>query len=150
MSLDCLAEWLDAVREKPGLSVQAVEPGLLFCVDPGEGPLLAIEWEATSHTLHLYGHPGHAPHIAVQPRVLELGAGANEQRRLHVQGGTGLVTLSVRRSLASLDRMAFVALVDDVLADMALWGMLCGDAPAEGPQAAVSAMEALPPGVLQA
>lgn len=150
MSCAFLAEWLDAVREKPGLSVQAVDPERLFCVDPGEGPLLAIEWEPPSHTLHLYGHPGHASAPPVQPRVLEFGTGVDERRSLHVQGGTGLMTLSVKRSLASLDRMAFVALVNDVLADMALWGMLCGEAPLEGPHAAAPAMGALPPGVIRA
>jgi hypothetical protein len=144
MSLVLLAEWLHALREQPGLSVHAIDPQRLFCVDPPEGPLLAIEWESSAHTLHLYGHPGQVAaarvgrrrDLAGQARVLKLSAGAEEQRHLHVHGDTGLMTLSVRRSLASLDRAAFVALVDDVLADMALWAMVCADAPAQDPHAA--------------
>lgn len=133
MSVALLNEWLDAVRERPGLAVHATEQDTLFCVDPGDGPLLAIEWEPQAHALHLYGHPGHArwrrapAGVAHGARVLELATTADEQRHLHLQADTGLLTLSVRRSLASLDRNAFLALVDGVLADMALWAMLASD-----------------------
>lgn len=155
MSLVLLAEWLHALREQSGLSVHAIDGERLFCVDPGEGPLLAIEWEPPTHALHLYGHPGQEAAARVGPRhglagptrVLELGASADEQRHLHVHGDTGLMTLSVKRSLASLDRMAFVALVHDVLADMALWAMVCGDAPADGSRPEQPDSASLPLGV---
>jgi hypothetical protein len=169
MSLAFLSDWLDALQQSSGLRVHATEHEVLFCVDPGEGPLLAIEWEPGAHALHLYAHPGHArllplfaragqgsddededeegdegPVLDEQgeagtgsrfdapsgARVIHLMSNADEQRSLQLQAGTGLMTLSVRRSLASLDRMAFVALVDEVLADMALWAMLSGEGPA--------------------
>lgn len=157
MSIAWLSEWLEALREQPRLAVHATEHEALFCIDPGEGPLLAVEWEPQTHALHLYGHPGHAriaprsgaaqatagegdeededeafdgafaepqADAAQETLVLELSADAHEQRQLHVQGGTGLMTLSVKRCVASLDRTAFARLVDDVLADMALWALV--------------------------
>lgn len=133
MSVALLSEWLDAVRERPGLAVHATEQETLYCVDPGDGPLLAIEWEPHAHALHLYGHPGRARWRRVPAgaahggRVLELATTADEQRRLHLQAETGLMTLSVRRCLASLDRNGFLLLVDGVLADMALWALLASD-----------------------
>lgn len=159
MCEDLLNEWVQALCDQPGRSVRAVEGQALFCVDPGDGPVLAIEWEPQSHTLHLYGHPGHArfalrawsPEEASddereegepparrapvrETRVIELQHSADEQRHLHVQGASGLMTLSVRRALHSLDRTAFVALVDDVFADLALWVSLSSpDAQPEAP-----------------
>jgi hypothetical protein len=183
MSVNLLAEWLQSFQEQSGLSVHGLEAQAVFWVDAGEGRLLAIEWDAQDHTLHLYGHPGHArSSLQTLPgdgpghgdddereegeasfgqdpsepgdemRVFELSADAQEQRSLYVQGRFGLMTLSVKRCLSSLDRTAFVALVEDVLDDLGLWAMLADPvAPAEaGVELKYRGMGAWPLGVVMA
>lgn len=183
MSMNLLAEWLQAFQEHSGLCVHALEDEEVFCVDAGEGRLLAIEWDARDHTLHLYGHPGHAlsalqtlpgdgpqddeedereegempwEQHAGEPvpelRMFELSADAREQRCLHVQGRRGLMTLSVKRCLGSLDRAAFVALLEDVLDDLNLWALMADPvAPADaGAERKQTMTGAWPLGVMMA
>jgi hypothetical protein len=133
-------------------------PGVLL--DAGAASLIAIEWEADAHTLHVYGHPGHAARTRpLRGDVWEAGDDADdgdepgageayaasidvstddtERRTLHVEPDTGLVTLSLVVPFASLGVPAFAALIDDFVADMQLWStVFAGEAPVSGVDAA--------------
>lgn len=149
MSLRLLAAWLDGFRSVPGRSVWADENAGRFCLDPGDGPLIALEWDAEGHGVHLYANPGHATAagwaranddedeaiadadaddaFASHAVECDLSSSEHERRTLHVDADGGLITLSVHRSLASLSRAEFDELLEDFIADAATWSRVFAD-----------------------
>lgn len=128
MSLRLLASWLDGFRSVPGRSVWADENAGRFCLDPGEGPLIAVEWDGEGHGVHLYANPGRADEAFAHHAVeCDLSTGEHERRTLHVDADGGLLTLSVHRSLASLSRAEFDELLEDFVADTATWSRVFAD-----------------------
>lgn len=161
MALGLLNEWVRAYCESSGRSFRAMDeaPGVLLNADAAS--LIAIEWEADAHTLHVYGHPGHASRPraarsgaqeapddendddeqeeeeALFPASIDLSADDSERRTLHLDADTGRVTLSLVLPFAALGASAFQAAIDDFIAEMELWAMVfAGEAPVPGVEAA--------------
>jgi hypothetical protein len=160
MPLGLLNEWVRGHCEATGRSFRAMNeaPGVLL--DAGAASLIAIEWEADAHTLHVYGHPGHAARTGPvrsdardaaddegdddEPGAeedyaasIDVSTDDTERRTLHVEPDTGLVTLSLVVPFASLGVPAFDTLIDDFIADMQLWSaVFAGEAQVSGIDAA--------------
>ena len=152
MALDLLIQWVNGFGVARGRTAQVMDdaPGVLLDADTAS--LVAIEWDARAHAVHLYGHPGHAlaprppgggaPQEVdddqneaggdekngegggTYPASIDLSDSDAERRTLHVDPDTGLVTLSLIVPFASLTAPTFEAVIDDFIADMNLWSML--------------------------
>lgn len=156
MALDWLNEWVQGYCEATGRSFRAVDGARGVLLDADAVSLVAIEWEADAHTLHVYGHPGYvsrpvrgeAQEVSeddddddddgqgageAYPASIDLSANDTERRTLQVEPKTGLVTLSLVVPFASLDVPTFQAAIDDFIADMDLWSkVFAGEAPVPG------------------
>ncbi len=149
MPLGLLNAWVRAYGLARGLSVRSMDgaPGALL--DAGVASLLAIEWAADAHSLHVYGHPGRmpcsrAPQAPSQPELddeedqdgawgvtcdapIDLSADDTERRSLHLDSDTGLVTLSLVVPFTALSAAAFEAWIDSFIGDMAMWATVFAD-----------------------
>lgn len=55
-----MIQWVNGFGVARGRTAQVMDdaPGVLLDADTAS--LVAIEWDARAHAVHLYGHPGHA------------------------------------------------------------------------------------------
>lgn len=148
MALDLLNCWTQDFCRMTGCSARALDgpPGVVL--DAGRASLIAIEWQAGTHTLHVYGHPGNAARVGppqggapdsewdddeaddggdawrgggCHPVCLDARANDAEGTTLHQDPDTGLVTLYRVVPFSTLDAHSFAAVLEAFIDDMALW-----------------------------
>jgi len=161
VALDLLTRWTHDFCRMTGHSARALDEAQGAVLDASGAALIAIEWQAGTHTLHVYGHPGEAlragppqggaPDSAwdddeaddggeawdsggCHPVRIASGADDNEgAATLHVDPDTGLVTLYLVVPFAAVDAQSFASLLEAFIDEMALWSTVFAPCPSADP-----------------
>lgn len=157
VALDLLSRWTHDFCRTTGRSARALDgiPGVVL--DAGTASLIAIEWQVSTHTLHVYGQPGEASRAGPPQGGAPDGAWDDDEAdgggeawdgggchpvriascaddnegatTLHVDPDTGLVTLYLVVPFAAVDAQSFATMLEAFIDDMALWSTVFAQSP---------------------